>query len=639
MRAIANLLVRIIHPFVPRGISLLFSPAVRLRLILAALGSAALAFSEALSIAAVLPLVQILMGGDYQSGAVGTLWRVLGQPSPTAFMGILAGTVFTGMLLRSVFTLFFRWWLLGFVGEQNARTASKLLTYYLTAPYPLHLTRGAGSFLRVMNEAVNQVYSTYVGGMMSAFIEFISVALLMGVLFATIPGPTVAMLAYFGVAAFVMQRYVRPRAVLANEQGLESIERTYKAALRPLQGIKELSLRKAWRHFVSEYQEARMAGVQAGRRAAFLSEAPKYAMEIVFVVGMALAVLVIASTSPTTQALSVLALVMVVGVRTLPSVVRGLASLNLVKAAGPALTMVLEDLRGAEKLWQQHPPSDRAPKEQRLPLTNNVVIDNVCFRYPTSNDDVLRDLSLVIPKGSSVALVGGSGAGKTTLVDILLGLHTPTAGRVLVDGVDIQSRLSDWQSNLAMVPQDVYLFDDDLRTNIAFDQRDAEIDDARIAQVVEQAELTELISKLPDGLYTEIGERGSRLSGGQRQRVGIARALYRDPALLILDEATSALDNETEHHITRTIGQLHGEITIVIVAHRLSTVRQCDQVIYMDDGKIMAEGTFDEVRKQSRRFDRLVRLGNLEQKVTLDDLDDGAEGSDRDSGPDEATSR
>ena len=218
------LVKQLIRPFVPRGISLLFSPAVRVRLVLAALGSAFLAFTEAISIAAVLPLVQILTGGDYQSGTVGTLWTVVGQPSATAFTAMLAATVFAGMLIRNVFTLFFRWWLLGFTGEQNAQTASKLLTYYLTAPYPLHLRRGVPDFLRVMNDAVGQVYSQYVGGMMAAFIEFINVALLLGVLLITIPGPTLMMLAYFGLAAFVMQRVVRPRALRASLDGLEASE-------------------------------------------------------------------------------------------------------------------------------------------------------------------------------------------------------------------------------------------------------------------------------------------------------------------------------------------------------------------------------------------------------------------------------
>lgn len=619
------LVKQLIRPFVPRGISLLFSPAVRVRLVLAALGSAFLAFTEAISIAAVLPLVQILTGGDYQSGTVGTLWTVVGQPSATAFTAMLAATVFAGMLIRNVFTLFFRWWLLGFTGEQNAQTASKLLTYYLTAPYPLHLRRGVPDFLRVMNDAVGQVYSQYVGGMMAAFIEFINVALLLGVLLITIPGPTLMMLAYFGLAAFVMQRVVRPRALRASLDGLEASEQTYKASFRPLHGIKELVLRKAWRHFVDEYRSARMAGVRAGRRGAFLSEAPKHIMEIVFVVGMALAVVIIMSTNTSGTAMSILALVMVVGVRTLPSMVRGLASLNSVKAAKPGLNMVLEDLRDAEQLWRREPPNDRPTRAERLRLRDKVFIEDVYFRYPTGTEDVLRGVSLTIPKGHSVAFVGGSGAGKTTLVDIILGLHTPTSGRVLVDDTDIQDRLTDWQASLAMVPQDVYLFDDDLRTNIAFDQRDAEIDDARISEVVAQAELQDLVAKLPQGLLTEIGDRGSRLSGGQRQRVGIARALYRDPSLLVLDEATSALDNETEHHITRTISQLHGDITVVIVAHRLSTVRQCDQVIYLEDGMIAAQGTFDEVRAQSPRFDRLVRLGNLEQKVTLDDLEEPAQ--------------
>jgi ABC-type multidrug transport system fused ATPase/permease subunit len=211
-----------------------------------------------------------------------------------------------------------------------------------------------------------------------------------------------------------------------------------------------------------------------------------------------------------------------------------------------------------------------------------------------------------------VALVGASGAGKSTIVDLVLGLHRPTGGRITVDGVDIAESIPTWQRTLGLVPQDVYLIDESLRSNVAFGEVADDIDEARIIEAVTRAQLDDLIASLPDGLDTFVGERGIRLSGGQRQRIGIARALYSRPQVLILDEATSALDNETERLITETIEALRGDMTIIVVAHRLSTVRNCDLVVFLSQGRVEVEGTFDEVRAGSAEFANLVALGTLD---------------------------
>jgi ABC-type multidrug transport system fused ATPase/permease subunit len=227
-----------------------------------------------------------------------------------------------------------------------------------------------------------------------------------------------------------------------------------------------------------------------------------------------------------------------------------------------------------------------------------------------------------VPAGTSLALVGTSGAGKSTLVDVMLGLQRPTGGRILADGVDIGERLPQWQANISMVPQDVYLLDNSLRENIHFALASDPTHDEDLMMVVEQAQLGDLLSELPEGLDTSVGERGTRLSGGQRQRVGIARALYRRPQLLVLDEATSALDNETERRITSTIETLHGQVTVVVVAHRLSTVRRCDQIAFLEAGRVAAIGTFEEVCRANATFAHLVELGTLDVTVPPRVVDD-----------------
>jgi ABC-type multidrug transport system fused ATPase/permease subunit len=288
--------------------------------------------------------------------------------------------------------------------------------------------------------------------------------------------------------------------------------------------------------------------------------------------------------------------------------VRMMAAINIVRGAVPTLDVIEPDLLEANKT----DATDLQTPVARLPLTVGLELRDVHFRYEGTDHDVLKDVSLRIPTGSSLAIIGGSGAGKTTLVDLILGLHSPTSGSVVADGKDVHASLASWQAGLAMVPQDVFLLDESLRDNIRFSATPPPDPDHLMEKVLAQAQLEDVVAAAEHGLDTHVGERGTRLSGGQRQRIGIARALYREPTLLVLDEATSALDNETEHKVTATLDQLHGQLTTIVVAHRLSTVRHCDQVVILENGRVRATGTFDELSRSDEYFARLVSLGSLE---------------------------
>lgn len=244
-------------------------------------------------------------------------------------------------------------------------------------------------------------------------------------------------------------------------------------------------------------------------------------------------------------------------------------------------------------------------------LGRELLVQDVRFRYPGTAEDVLSEVSLRIPAGGSFALVGASGAGKSTLLDLVLGLHQMQEGDLVVDGESVLARLPDWQRSIGLVPQDVFLLDDTIAANVAFGVPPAAIDRDRVQQSLERAQLKDFVENLPAGPETIVGERGARISGGQRQRIGIARALYIEPELLVLDEATSALDNETEARIAQTITALSGELTILVVAHRLSTIRNCDEIAFIEHGQITATGTFDGLRLTSPAFARLVSLGEL----------------------------
>jgi len=227
---------------------------------------------------------------------------------------------------------------------------------------------------------------------------------------------------------------------------------------------------------------------------------------------------------------------------------------------------------------------------QPLPFNDALVLDQLSFKYPTAETPALRGISLSIPRGASIGFIGGSGAGKSTLVDTILGLLTPDSGSIKINGVDIQTNLRGWQDQIGYVPQSIYLTDDTLRRNVAFGLPPDQIDEAAVWRAIKAAQLEQFVNELPQGLETQVGERGVRLSGGQRQRIGIARALYHDPAVLVLDEATSSLDTATEHDVMEAIRALRGEKTLIIVAHRLSTVEHCDRLFRLEQGAVAEEG-------------------------------------------------
>jgi len=588
-----------------RSVLSLFDRQTKQRLALALGGSVIVAAMEAVAVIAIIPLTDLLTKNT-QSAGLTRLRDILGAQSDAQLAARVAGLVLLGFTLKGVIALAIRWWSQGFLLEQANRTSGQLLRYYLDAPYSLHLQRGAPDLLRTLNDGVATLYSSVVIPGMSALTELITITVLGLSLLFIAPLPALTVTVYLGTAALLLQRMGRRRLRRAGEGLVQGYFRQTQAALHALGGIKEISLRQEGETFVREFVSARRITSRAVRVTTFWADVPKYVMEMLFILGIGLMTAVVYATDSTGRALGMIALFGVAGFRLLPSIVRMLASVGMVRSGLPSLELVQTDLRDAAVL----PP--KAASTERMHFRHEVRLEGVSFRYDGTGRDVLSDISLVIEKGTSLALVGGSGAGKTTLVDIILGFHRPTTGRLTVDGEDVQDRLSAWQRNLAMVPQDVYLLDGSVRDNIRFSPDAIDPEDERVNRAIDQAQLRTFVADLPAGLSTTVGDRGARLSGGQRQRIGIARALFASPELLVLDEATSALDNETEKEITDTIESLSGSMAVIVVAHRLSTVRHCDRVALMDNGRIVDIGTFSELRDRSPQFAHLVALGSLE---------------------------
>jgi ATP-binding cassette, subfamily B, bacterial PglK len=600
---------------IPAGISVLFSPETRRRLALCVVGSLVAAGLEIIGVVAVVPLMQLLTGAPTDSGVLGRLSDLFGNPPDNRLAVIIALVVFGAFVLKALFTLAFRWWMAGFLSAQEAETSTAMLRRYLAAPYWVHLQRHSQEFARTITQSVDQTYQFVVAGVISVMTEGAAVVALGIVLLVMNPVPAVVAIIYFAIAGLVFERIIRSAATRAGETFQKASLAMHVTAVQTLQGIKEVKVRRTSAYFLERYDLERRRYARARRVSTFLSDLPRYALELVFVGGVAVLTAVTLAQGNSATTLTTLALFLAAGFRMLPSLIRIVASMQMIRTGAPAVQLVLDDVRSTALL---DAPADDPRETRRTPLRHRLDVEDVTYRYPGSEATVLDRVSLSVAAGTSVALVGVSGAGKTTLVDVVLGLHQPEHGRVLADGVPIDDDLAAWQRSIGLVPQDVYLIDDTLRANIALGEPDEIIDDERLADAVRMAQLDEHVATLPDGLATKVGERGARMSGGQRQRLGMARALYRRPDVLVLDEATSSLDNETERRISEVISRLHGTMTVLVVAHRLSTVRSCDQIVFLEGGRVGAVGTFDEVRGASPTFNHLVELGTLDGSLDPD---------------------
>ncbi len=582
----------------------------KLRLGLATLVSLLLALLDSAAIVLMLPLVDLASGNAPTQGVMGALANLLGNPSRdrlTLYVTILVVGLFVA---KDLGAMAFTWWMARFKGLNRVRTSSAMLRHFLTSPYTEISRRSTSELIRTMVDAVVQVYGSVVYGLMQVVISGLSMLAILAALLYTAPLPTLALVLYLGLASAAYLRFMKPRATRAGRNAASAQEAAWRSALAALGGLKETRVRGSEAVFVGRFQAASLRGVRPAQIAEFVGAAPRYFLEILFIIAVGVILVVGSASGPgpvgAGSVVGLLAMFVAAGFRALPAVTALLGAVNSIRFGLPYLALVHAELQrmgtSAERI---------APNAERLPFDKEVIVEDVTFTYPGAGKAAIEGVTLRIPYGSSLALVGGSGAGKTTLVDVILGLHRPDAGRIRVDGHDVADDIRAWQTNIGYVPQDVFLLDGTLAENIAFDEAYEQIDSALLAEAVADAQLSDLVAALPEGIDTYIGERGSRLSGGQRQRVGIARALYRQPRLLVLDEATSALDNQTEQRISDAITGLRGEVTVVIVAHRLSTVRHADAIAFLEDGRVVTTGTFEEVRRSNEQFDRLVRLGSL----------------------------
>ncbi|MBO0980979.1 ABC transporter ATP-binding protein [Microbacterium sp. SD291] len=568
--------------------------------------SVALALLDMAGVAAMIPLMQLITSGSPEGGFLQWVVGMVGTDELSTLIPFVAGIVVIAFIVKSAGALAFRWWLLGRTTRVSALAAAELMNRYVLSPYTAHRARSLTVVYRNINDCTNQATSVLLASV-TLCTDVLMLAAIMVVLAAAAPLVTLFAVALFGGLVFGVQRILRARQLRIGEDLAEAGLEAWQSLMPGLDGFRETRLTSSASSFVRGFRNARLRGARLGREMSFISDVPRYLLEVSFIIAIIGIAGILFAIGQSAEVIPILGLFATASMRALPTMNRVSASLATARSGQAGMRIMTETLDELEAGGRHEETPRSGPRPE-----GDIVLDGVTFAYPDADQPVLTDLNLTITENRTTAFTGGSGAGKTTVVDIVLGLLTPTSGAVRCGDRLIDDDLASWYSGIGVVPQDVFLVNASVAQNIAFGEDAASIDLERVRDAAGQAQLTDLLQQLPQGVDTVVGDRGVRLSGGQRQRIGLARALYRRPRLLVLDEATSALDNATEREIAQTLEQLRGRMTIVIVAHRLSTVRSVDHLIHLRGGRIAAEGTFDEVRDRDPEFARLVELGQLE---------------------------
>lgn len=507
-------------------------------------------------------------------------------------------------LIKTAFTWFTVVVQSRFLLSLQVRFSIDLFNAYMEAPYAFHLGRNPADLMRNCSiEVVHVINRVLIPLLRMLAYGLIGLAVL-SLLLVMHPLITLFSIGLFGSTSLIFLRVVRGRALAHGKNAQRHRAQQIKAVNQGLGGLKEARVLGREPYFVAAFHESTSALARAAMHQRITNQLVPPTLELVAVVGI----------------LMVTALLLVFGLQTtdiVPTLALFAVALIRLQQSAKTVTSTLNDLRyehfTINPIYDDHQQLGFAQGfepgpviRQRLPFQQSIEFQDVGFQYPGGERPALESIELSIPRGAAVAFVGSTGAGKSTLADVLLGLLSPDHGTIRVDGRDIRENLRGWQASIGYIPQSLYLIDDTLRRNIAFGLEDAEIDEERVAKAARIAQLEEMLADLPEGLDTVVGDRGVRLSGGQRQRVCIARALYHDPSVLILDEATSALDNRTEQHIVDELEAHRGDRTLIVIAHRLSTVRHCDRLYLLSHGRIVAAGTYEELLDNSHQFQQLV---------------------------------
>ena len=545
---------------------------------------------ETFSVGMMIPVLSVI-ASDSQGISLG-FFTIEPSVDKSQLIQLAVGLILAVYVLKNVFLAASTWIQRGFLTRVTSRIAARMLEVYIRQPYAFHLRKNSSTLIRNTQDA-----SILVAGGVEPMLTILTEGLIAFALFTVLvvvePVGTICVIGVLLFATFIFQKFFDQKlqrwgALRQIQKG--SIIQTIQQGLGAVKDVQVLG-REEW--FVNEHRERQTLDANLLRRINTVQAIPRLWLEVMAMAGLAgLVAIMLATGKDIDKIIPTVGLFAVTSFKVLPSINKLVSSKQSLKVSRSTIETIHHDL---DLLIATNSPNHNVGFQ-----FENVVVDQLDFEYEQSENLVLSNINIKISSGEAVGFVGQSGSGKSTLIDIMLGLLEPQNGSILINDQTIENVKQSWQKQIGYIPQTIFLMDDSLRRNIAIGIADNEIDELAIVEALKSAQLEEFVASLPEGLDTVVGERGVRLSGGQRQRIGIARALYHRPSVLVLDEATSSLDTETEHGVMQAVQALQGDKTVIIVAHRLSTVEYCDRLYRLDAGRIVDEGTFDEVMNRSQ---------------------------------------
>ncbi len=567
----------------------IFNRKQKIRLIWLALILFAEIFLELLGVISVYPFIALILnpGMIQQHRLLQGLYDLSGAGSDHDFFMMMAFAMIGIYIFKNAFNILTSYKRIGFVYDTQREIGVRLMRSYMAEPYSFFLEKNSSVLMRGVGTDVEQFFNLVLQSLYM-FSDCVMIVIFGGYMLFTDFVLSVSMIVIMVLFVAIFVRWNKKRAAYFGRETQQCKGKMTQWMQQAFGGVKEIKILQREDYFVDNYEKYCSESNRMNRIFSFLNSIPHMVLECFSAAAILLIIAIRvrngADVSVFLPKMSIFAMALF---RLFPRISRINGCLNAIIFSYPYMDSVYKALQLAEEHKYQRVQRTEAGKlERALTFEHDVTLENIHFAYPNTEVEVLSGVNMTIEKGEAVAFVGPSGAGKTTLADVFLGILELQEGRVLCDGKEIRNHPAEWADKLGYIPQTIFLSDDSIRNNVAFGLQVDESGDDKIWAALEQAQLKEFVERLPEGLDTKIGERGVRLSGGQRQRIGIARALYTNPDILVLDEATSALDNETEAAVMEAIEHLLGRKTMIIIAHRITTVRNCNRIYRVDQGNV-----------------------------------------------------
>jgi len=563
---------------------------------------------ETIGVSLIFPFISLLIDpdivGEYRF--LGAFKTFLGSTSHQAFLIAISIFLLVFYVLKNIFLSFLNFFKNNYIYSNLVGLSQRLLDTYLSAPYSFHLSKNSSELIRNVMSQTNSVFVGIVNPLFLLIGDSILLVLILAMLFIISPIPSLAAIIILGSISLIFLSTIRKRVSIYGKNEQESWGEMLKWLNQALGSIKETKVLGAEKFFMDYFSRFCRNFSHARRALVTISEFPRLVFETIAVCGVIVVVLTMLTLDKTISSIiPMIALFTAAAFRIMPALSRVLTSMTTIRHHMPALEVVHHDLN---HILEPQTGSDTDPGISKLDFRHSIVFKNVDFSYDSSNVFALRDISFEILQGQTLAFVGPTGSGKTSIVDLIIGLLEPTGGEILIDEHAISELNQAWRKNIGYIPQNIFLLDDTIRRNVALGVQEEDVEDELVWKALRMANVDEYVLNLPDRLEAVIGEHGVRISGGQRQRIGIARALYHDPDVLVLDEATSALDYETENAITGSIRKLAHHKTIIIIAHRIETLKGCDQIFVINDGCIQDSGSYAELASRPSYLENILQM-------------------------------